>query len=114
MKVHYLEMVTPDVEGLCAQLSAVHGVTFGDPAPALGGARTATLDGGGVLGVRGPLHSTEEPVVRPYVLVDDIDASVAAAAAAGATVALPRMDLPGYGTCAIVIQGGIHCGLWQK
>jgi len=66
-----------------------------------------------VLGVRGPLSSTEVPVVHPYVLVDDIDASVAAAAAAGATVALPRMELPGHGICAIVIQGGIHCGLWQ-
>ncbi len=89
-------------------------MTFGDPDPNLGGARTATLHGGGMLGIRGPLRDDETPVVRPYILVDDIAASVTAAADAGAEIALPPMELPGHGTCAIVIQGGIECGLWQR
>jgi predicted enzyme related to lactoylglutathione lyase len=113
MKIQYLEIVTRDVEKICTQYSKVHGVTFSDPDPNLGGARTATLTGGGLLGVRPPLRETETPVVRPYVLVDDIEASVAAAADAGGEVALPPMELQGHGTCAIVIQGGIECGLWQ-
>jgi len=113
MQVQYLEIVTPDVDAVCAQYSKVHGVTFGDPEPNLGGARTAKLTGGGMLGVRGPLRENETPVVRPYVLVNDIAAAVAAAADAGAKIALPPMALPGHGTCAIVIQGGIECGLWQ-
>ena len=113
MHIHYLEIVTPDVNDICAHYSKVHGVTFSDRDPNLGGARTAKLTGGGLLGVRGPLRDTETPVVRPYVLVDDIAASVAAAADAGAEIALPPMKLPGHGTCAIVIQGGIECGLWQ-
>ena len=32
---------------------------------------------------------------------------------AGAEIAHPPMELPGHGTFAIVIQGGIHHGLWQ-
>jgi predicted enzyme related to lactoylglutathione lyase len=113
MQIQYLEIVTPDVDALCAQYSKVHGVTFNDPDANLGGARTAKLNGGGLLGIRGPLRDTETPVVRPYMLVDDIKASVAAAADAGAEVALPPMELSGHGTCAIVIHGGIECGLWQ-
>ncbi len=113
VQIQYLEIVTPDVNAVCAQYEKVHGITFGDPEPNLGGARTAKLIGGGLLGVRQPLRDTETPVVRPYMLVDDIVASVAAAEVAGAEIALPPMELPGHGTCAIVIQGGIECGLWQ-
>ena len=49
-------------------------------------------------------------MVRPYWLVDDIDATVAAAKKAGAVIALPPMNLPGHGTCAICVQGGIDHG----
>lgn len=69
--------------------------------------------GGGRIGGRAPLRDTEAPVVRPYVLVDDIAAAVKAAEAAGATVALPPMEIPGQGTFAIYILGGIEHGLWQ-
>lgn len=113
MHIYYLEIVTPNVDGICAHYSELHGVSFGDPDPNLGGARTGKFSAGGVIGIRAPLRETETPVVRPYVLVDDIAASVAAAANAGGAIALPPMELPGHGTCAIVIQGGIECGLWQ-
>ena len=113
MKVHYLEIVTPEVDALCDQYSTLHGIAFSEPDANLGGARTATLSGGGLLGIRGPVRDTETPVVRPYALVDDINASVDSAAKAGADVALPPMEIPGHGTCAIVIHGGIECGLWQ-
>ncbi len=113
MKIQYLEIVTPDVDAVCQTYSQVHGVTFGEPDPNLGRARTAKLASGGMLGVRAPLRDTEEPVVRPYILVEDIQAAVAIAANAGAKIALPPMDLPGHGTCAIFIQGGIESGLWQ-
>ncbi|MEM1422773.1 MAG: hydroxylase, partial [Planctomycetota bacterium] len=76
-------------------------------------ARTAELPTGGLLGVRAPLRGTEEPIVRPYFLVDDIEAAVAEAVGAGAKIALPPMELPGHGTCAIFIQGGAEHGLWQ-
>jgi predicted enzyme related to lactoylglutathione lyase len=113
MKVHYLEVVTPDVDALCAQHSKTQGVEFGDPVAGLGNARTAELAGGGKIGIRAPMHDAEEPISRAYVLVDDIQLAVDAAAQAGAEVALPPMDLGEHGHCAIVIQGGIHCGFWQ-
>ncbi|MEM8678819.1 MAG: hydroxylase [Planctomycetota bacterium] len=114
MQLEYLEIVTPEADALCKQYTAIHGVTFSDPVPSFGNARTASLKGGGLLGIRGPLRDTETPVIRPYVGVKDLDAAVAAAAEAGADVALPRMDIPGHGAIAIVIQGGIECGLWQR
>lgn len=111
--VHYLEVVTPDVQATCAALSGAHGVRFGEPEPALGNARTATLTGGGRIGVRAPLRPDERPVVRPYRLVGDIEAAVRAAVAAGAEVAMPPMELPGQGRFAIYLLGGIEHGLWQ-
>jgi hypothetical protein len=83
MKIQYLEIVTPDVEAVCATYAAAHRVSFSDPTPALGNARTAKLADGGLLGIRAPMHEAEKTVVRPYVLVDDIEAAVAAADKAG-------------------------------
>lgn len=113
MQIHYLEVVTADVEATCASLARQHDVEFSAPVPELGNARTASLAGGGRLGVRAPMRPTEDPVVRPYVLVDDIEACVAAAEAGGGEIALPPMEIPGHGRFAIYIQGGIHYGLWQ-
>jgi predicted enzyme related to lactoylglutathione lyase len=113
MQVHYLEIVTPEVDAMCAAYEKLHGVSFGDPDPGLGNARTAALANGGLLGVRAPMHEAEEPVVRPYILVEDIDAAAKAAEQAGGEIAHPPMELPGHGKFAIYIQGGIHHGLWQ-
>jgi len=113
LTVQYLEIVTPSVAETCEALSKAHGVEFGEPIPALGNARTADLKEGGRLGVRAPMRATETPIVRPYVLVDDIEAAVKAAEKAGAEVALPPMKIPGQGTFSIYILGGIEHGLWQ-
>ena len=113
MKIQYLEIVTPDVDTACLLYSHMYGVVFGEADENLGGARTADLAGGGMLGIRAPLRDTETPVVRPYVLVKDIETSVAAAADAGAEIAMTPTEIPGYGRFAIVIYGGIESGLWQ-
>lgn len=114
MRIYYLEIVTPDVDAVCAAYAATNGVQFGEPDARLGNARTAALAGGGLVGVRAPMRETEEPVVRPYRLVEDIDAAVAAVVAAGGEIAHPPLEIPGHGTFAIYIQGGIQHGLWQK
>ena len=113
MHIQYLEIVTTDLETACTLYSKMHRVTFSDPDQNLGGARTARLANGGTLGVRAPMHNAEKPVVRPYILVKDIEATVAAAADCGAVIAVPPMEIAGHGTCAIVIQDGIESGLWQ-
>ena len=114
MLIHFLEIVTPDVEGTCSTLEKLHGVSFSPPEPQLGNARTAALEGGGKISVRAPMREDEHPVVRPYVLVEDIGAAVEAAQAAGAEIAIPFMEIPGHGKIAIYILGGIQHGLWQR
>jgi predicted enzyme related to lactoylglutathione lyase len=80
---------------------------------ALGHARTASLAGGGLCGVRAPMHPSEAPVVRPYLLVEDIEAAIRAAVTAGAEIVHPPLEIPGHGTFAIHALGGVHHGLWQ-
>lgn len=113
MRVHYLEIVTTNADAACEVYAGIHGVTFGDADPRLGGARTAKMSDGAIMGIRAPMHDGEKPVTRAYILVDDIEASVAAAKHSGAEIAVPPMEIPGHGKCAIYIQGGIEAGLWQ-
>ncbi|MEM8985746.1 MAG: hydroxylase [Pseudomonadota bacterium] len=113
MQVHYLEIVTSSVEETCAALAAHHKVTFSAPEAVLGNARVAMLEEGGRIGVRAPLRDDEEPVVRPYMLVDDIEAASIAAEAAGAEFAMRATEIPGQGKFAIYVLGEIQHGLWQ-
>lgn len=113
LRLQYLEIVTPAVNETCDALARAHDVVFSEPIAELGNARTADLADGGRIGVRAPMRATEAPIVRPYALVDDIEAAVEAAETAGATVAMPPMEIPGQGTFSIYILGGIEHGLWQ-
>ncbi len=113
MKLYYLEIVALDVDAVCAAYEAVHSIKFGSADPLLGGARTAPMPDGSSIGVRGPLRDTEQPIVRPYWLVDDIAAALDAASRQGALIAHPPMQIPGKGKFAIYIQGDVNHGLWQ-
>ncbi|GAC12891.1 VOC family protein [Aliiglaciecola lipolytica] len=113
MKVHYLEIVSHDINAVCNVYANTHSVNFNEPDALLGGARTCTLPDGSIVGVRGPLRDNEEPVVRPYWLVDDIEHAVAKVEDEGASIAMPPMEIPGKGTFAIYILGSIEHGLWQ-
>ena len=113
MQIQYLEIVTSDVDAVCAAYAATNAVQFGEPDAGLGNARTAPLACGGLVGVRAPLRATEEPVVRPYWLVNDINAALASAVEAGGQIAHPPMEIPGHGTFAIYLHGGNDHGLWQ-
>ena len=113
IQIQYLEIVTPDLDATCDALAKMHGVEFSDPVMEFGGARTANLAGGGILGVRKPMRETELPVVRPYVLVENIDQVMETVKEAGAEIAMPPMPIPGRGKFAIYILGGIQHGIWQ-
>jgi len=113
MQVYYLELVTNDVEAVCSTYAKACGVQFSEPDTLLGNARTAALHGGGLIGVRAPLREDEEPVVRPYWLVDDIEAAVVAVERAGGKIAVPPLEIPGRGTFAIYFLGNNQHGLWQ-
>lgn len=114
MQTYYLEIVTREVDAVCAAYAAANGVRFGAPDAGLGNARTAPLRGGGLVGVRAPLRETENPIVRPYWLVDDIEAALAAAVKAGGEVAVPPLEIPGHGIFAIYVRGGVDHGLWKR
>lgn len=114
MQIYYLEIVTREVDAVCAAYEAANRVRFSAPDIGLGNARTAEMPGGALVGVRAPLRETEAPVVRPYWLVDDIEAAVAAVVKAGGEIAHPPMEIAGHGTFAIYLQGGIDHGLWQR
>jgi len=114
MQIYYLEIVTKEVDAVCGAYAASNGVKFSQPDVALGNARTAPMPGGGLVGVRAPMRETEAPAVRPYWLVDDIESAVAAAVKAGGVIAVPPTKIPGHGTFAIYLQGGIDHGFWQK
>ncbi len=114
MQVYYLEIVTKDVDAVCAAYSAAGGVKFGKPDAGLGGARTAPMAGGGMVGVRAPMRETEAPIVRPYWLVKDIKSAVAAVQKAGGQLAMEPTLIPGHGTFAIYVHGGVDHGMWQK
>lgn len=112
-KLHYLEVITPDVEKICASYSQTMGLSFSDVIAELGGARTTILASGVTLGIRAPMHDAEQPTTRPYYLVADIEQAVNEAKNGGAEVAVPPMEIPGRGKCAILFYGSIQSGLWQ-
>jgi uncharacterized protein len=113
MQIQYLEIVTKDVDAVCAAYALANAVQFSEPDAGLGDAHTAALAGGGLVGVRAPLRETEQPIIRPYWLVQDIEAAVAAVVQAGGYIVHQPMQIPGHGTFAIYIQGGNDHGLWQ-
>ena len=113
LQVHYLEVVTPSVNQVCELYARTLGVGFGNAIAELGNARTAALSEGGTLGVRAPMHEAEEPVTRTYYLVADIEKAVEEARNLGAHIAVPVMEIPGRGKCAILMYGAIQSGFWE-
>lgn len=113
MNVHYLEMVCNDVEAQCAALAQAHGLSFGPAVADLGQARTAKAADGSMIGVRAPLAEHEQPIIRTYWEVDDIEKAIKAAEAAGGLIAYPPTQQGETGTWAIYMLGELQIGLWQ-
>lgn len=114
MRVHYFEIVCRDVAAQCAALEQVHGLSFGPEVADLGKARVAKAADGSLVGVRAPLAEHEQPIVRTYFEVADIEKAVKEAESAGAMIAYPPTKQGDTGTWAIYILGEIQMGLWQR
>jgi len=114
MAVHYLEIVSNDVDAITGLYQRMHGLSFGPPDPDLGQARVATRADGILVGIRKPLAAHERPMMRSYFAVEDIQQAVKKAEEHGATVAYPPTRLGQRGTFAIVNQGDVQHGLWQR
>ncbi len=76
MAVHYVEIVSNDVDTLIGLYQRMHGLSFGPPDPDLGQARVATHADGTLVGIRQPLAAHEQPIMRTYLAVDDIHHAV--------------------------------------
>jgi len=113
VQLHYLEIVSNDVDTLTRLYRSLHGLSFGSPDPDLGQARVATRADGTLVGIRKPLAAHEQPIIRTYLQVDDIQQAVRKAEEGGATIAYPPTRQGQRGTFAIVIQGAVEHGLWQ-
>src|SRR6185312_5013414 len=110
MARQYLEIVSNDADTLIALYQRLHGLSFGPPDPDLGQARVATHDGT-LVGIRKPLAAHEHPIMRTYIMVEDIHHAANEAEKQGATIAYPPTRQGQRGTFAIVIQGGVEHGL---
>jgi predicted enzyme related to lactoylglutathione lyase len=110
----YLEIVSNDVDNLTGLYQRLHGLSFGPPDPDLGQARVASQADGGLIGIRKPLAAHEQPIMRAYLAVEDIQQAVKTAEESGAMIAYPPTPQGNHGTFAIVIQGGVEHGLWQR
>ena len=114
MAVHYLEIVSNDVDTLTALYQRMHGLSFGPPDADLGQARVATRADGTLVGIRKPLAAHEQPIMRTYLAVEDIQEAVKKAENSGAAIAYPPTRQGQRGTFAILIQGDVQHGLWQR
>jgi hypothetical protein len=61
-----------------------------------------------------PLAQHEQPIVRIYLEVDDVERAVENAEAAGAPIAYPPPRQADTGKWAIYLLGDVHIGLWQR
>ncbi len=114
MPVHYLEIVSNDGDDLIGLYQRMHGLSFGPPDPDLGDARVAAQADGSLVGIRKPLAAHERPIIRTYLAVDDIKQALEKAQESGATIAYPPNQQGKQGTFAILIQGDVEHGLWQR
>jgi predicted enzyme related to lactoylglutathione lyase len=114
MAVHYLEIVSNEVDILTGLYQRVYGLSFGPADPDLGQARVATQADGALVGIRKPLAAHERPITRAYLAVEDIQRAVNEAEESGATIAYPPTRQGTRGIFAIVIHGDVEHGLWQR
>jgi len=111
--IYYLEIVSRDADRLVPLYERSYGFKFAKPDADLGNARVAARQDGTLVGIRKPLAEDEKPVMRSYLVVDDVQKAVDGALASGASEAYPPTTLGAWGKFAIVIQGDVQHGFWQ-
>jgi predicted enzyme related to lactoylglutathione lyase len=103
---YWNELMTRDVEGAKAFYAGTLGWRFDGMPMAEVGTYWVCKDGdqplGGILDMSPPQFDGLPPHWFAYIAVDDVDARVAKAAAAGAELLRPLFDVPGVGRIAIL------------
>jgi hypothetical protein len=98
--------MTPDAEGSKAFYDAVVGWDIGEAAAEYSGYRMINADGGFAGGVLPLTAEMQQHGARPiwlgYILVNDVDASLAKIEQAGGKALMPANDIPNVGRIAMV------------
>ena len=112
------ELMTRDVEKAKAFYGAAIGWTFEAMPMPDGGtywvARMGDKPVGGIFSLSGPDFEGVPECWMSYLAVDDVDARLKKASAAGATVMKEPFDVPGVGRIAIVQEPGGACIGWMS
>lgn len=94
-------------------LEAAFGWTFQERPMPRGTYLAFAVPGGGTGGIR-PTQPTESPSTISYVRVPNLEAARTRVEAAGGTVVLPRVDVPGMGSFFwFQVPGGPVLACWQ-
>ena len=112
------ELMTRDVEKAKAFYGAAIGWTFEAMPMPDGGtywvAKMGDKPVGGIFPLSGPDFEGVPECWMSYLAVDDVDARLKKASAAGATVMKEPFDVPGVGRIAIVQEPGGACIGWMS
>lgn len=107
---YWNEMMTKDVDAATDFYRDVMGWTFEGMDMGPSGTYWVAKDGdqplGGVMAMPAEIPAEVPPHWMSYIAVDDVDARIAKAVAAGATVMREPFDVPGVGRIAILTDGG--------
>jgi uncharacterized protein len=107
---HWNELMTRNVEGA----KKFYGETLGwkfDAMPMPGGgaywiAKAGDVSAAGLFDISGPEYKNVPESWMPYIAVDDVDARVAKATKAGATVMKPAFEVPNVGRIVMLLEPG--------
>ena len=111
----WIDLMTSDPDRSRAFYGEVFGWTSESAGPEFGGYVNFSLDGRRVAGaMQKPAESPAPDTWSVYLRSDDIDATVAAASANGASVHVPPMQVGPIGSMAFLADvGGAAIGVWQ-
>jgi len=107
-KLHYLELTAPDLEAVKKFYSKVFGWEFVDYGPDYTSftRESAGLDGGFERG------DGEQRAALPILLTDDLEASLEAVKAAGATIVVEPFSFPGGRRFQFLDPAGNELSVW--
>lgn len=115
--VVHTEFASKDADATCKFLGDVFGLQFENGGtPESGDYWMFGSEEDGVGGAVRPLMPEDQghAYSAPYIGVEDIDATIAAAEAAGAEVMVPKVPIPGMGWFAwFQAPGGVVVAAWQ-
>ena len=108
-KFYWNELMTRNVDGAKKFYADTLGWSF-DGMPMPGGtywiAKMGEESVGGLFDISGAEFTGVPESWMPYIAVDDVDARLKKAVAAGATVMKPAFDIPGVGRIAVLKEPG--------